>query len=66
MYATNEWQPYDYDYEKDFQDIRTKDGTEYVNCYPNAGTWVVLSSKNLRIKDEDVTHVKLTAEKDLD
>lgn len=64
MDATKDWQEYDHDYEKDFQDIRTKDGKEYINCWPNAGTWNVLSSKKpLRIMDEDVTHIRLTDEK---
>lgn len=63
MKATKEWQEYDQDYEKDFQDIRTKDGKEYINCWPNAGKWSVLSSKKpIQIKDEDVTHVRLTDE----
>lgn len=63
MYATKEWQEYDHDYEKDFQDIRTKDGNEYINCWPNAGSWAVLSSKKpIRIPDADVTHVRLTNE----
>jgi len=68
MYATKEWQPYDFDYEKDFQDIRTKDGKEYINCWPNAGKWNVLSAKKpgLQIMDADVTHVRLTDEKDMD
>ena len=67
MYATTKWQEYDHDYEKDIQDIRTKDGKEYVNCWPNAGKWSVLSSKKpLQIMDADVTHVRLTDEKDND
>jgi hypothetical protein len=67
MYATKEWQEYDHDYEKDFQDIRTKDGKEYVNCWPNAGKWIVLNAKkDLYILDSEVTHVRLTDEKDID
>ena len=67
MYATTKWQEYDHDYEKDIQDIRTKDGKEYVNCWPNAGKWSVLSSKKpLQIMDADVTHERLTDEKDND
>jgi hypothetical protein len=67
MNATKEWQEYDHDYEKDFQDIRTKDGKEYVNCWPNAGKWIVLNDKKgLRIPDGEVTHVRLTDEKDID
>lgn len=66
MYATKDWQEYDHDYEKDCQDIRTKDGKEYINCWPNAGKWSVLSSKKpITIMDEDVTHVRLTDEKDM-
>ena len=63
MKATKKWQIYDHDYEKDFQDIRTKDGKEYFNCWPNAGKWSVLSSKKpIQIMDEDVTHIKLNEE----
>ncbi len=67
MYATKEWQEYDHDYEKQIQDIKTKDGKEYVNCWPNAGKWIVLSHKTgLSIPDEDVTHVKLTDDLNID
>ena len=66
MKATKEWQPYDHDYEKDFQDIRTKDGKEYINCYPNAGKWSVLSSKKpISIPDSEVTHVRLTDDENI-
>lgn len=57
---TKEWQEYDHDYEKRVQDIRTKDGKEYIECWPNAGKWSVLSAKKAtQIMDADVTHVKL-------
>lgn len=65
MFATKEWQEYDHDYEKDFQDIRTKDGKEYINCWPNAGTWNVLNA-GIRIPDSEVTHIKLTEEKNIE
>lgn len=67
MKATKDWQEYDHDYEKDCQDIRTADGKEYINCWPNAGKWHVLSSKvGKLIPDEQVTHVRLTSEEDSD
>jgi len=65
MNATKEWREYDHDYEKVFQDIRTKDGKEYINCWPNAGSWFVLTNKtsaSVLVPDADVTHVKLTDE----
>lgn len=68
MYATKEWQEYDHDYEKDFQDIRIKGGKEYKNCWPNAGKWNVLSKggPGRQIMDDEVTHVRLTDEVDMD
>ena len=64
MKAKKEWQEYDHDYEKDIQDIRTRDGKEFINCYPNAGKWHVLNSKNgLQIPDSEITHIRLTDEK---
>lgn len=65
MKATKEWQEYDQDYEKDIQDIRTKDGKEYKTCWPNAGKWSVLSTKvPISILDADVTHVRLSDDED--
>lgn len=32
MKLTHEWQEYDMDYQKKVQDIRTKDGKEYMKC----------------------------------
>jgi hypothetical protein len=66
MKATKDWQEYDHDYEKDVQDIKTKDGKTYINCWPNAGKWNVLSKNINPIPDEQVTHVRLTDEKDMD
>lgn len=60
MTLTHEWQEYDMDYQKAVQDIRTKDGKEYLNCWPNAGKWTVMSDdKQATISDSEVTHVKL-------
>lgn len=60
MTLTHEWQEYDMDYQKAVQDIRTKDGKEYLNCWPNAGKWCVMSDNDQSdIPDADVTHVKL-------
>lgn len=67
MTPTKDWQEYDHDYEKELQDIRTKDGKEYKNCWPNAGKWVVMSDNNApNIPDADVTHVRLTDDEDMD
>lgn len=58
---TKEWSEYNHDYEKECQDIRTKDGVEYMECWPNAGKWTVLSLNHQpQIKDIDVTHTRLT------
>jgi hypothetical protein len=58
---TKEWSEYDGDYEKEVQDIRTKDGKEYANCWPNAGKWHLMSGLlGIQISDEDVTHTRLT------
>lgn len=57
---TSEWTEYDHDYEKRFQDIRTKDGKEHIECWPNAGKWIVLTHPDgLEVPDADVTHTKL-------
>jgi hypothetical protein len=64
MDATYEWQEYDHDYEKDFHDIRLKDGTELKECWPNAGIWYqALTGRE--VSDEEVTHVRLTDEADI-
>lgn len=60
---TYEWQPYDGDYEKSFQDIKLKDGTEVLYCYPNAGFYNELYGAHRRISEEEVTHVRLTSKK---
>jgi hypothetical protein len=59
MKLTDEWQPYDGDYEKEFQAIRCKDGREFLTCWPNAGVFFCeVKTFNILIKEEDVTHVK--------
>lgn len=58
---TKEWSEYNHDYEKKCQDIRTKDGKEYIECWPNAGRWNVMSKNGVNpIPDEQVTHTRLT------
>lgn len=57
---TYDWQSYDGDYEKSFQDIRLKDGTEVLYCYPNAGVYTETHGEHRRISEEEVTHVRLT------
>jgi hypothetical protein len=57
---TKDWSEYNHDYEKRVQDIRTKDGNEYIECWPNAGKWTVLTHRTgLFIPDADVTHTRL-------
>lgn len=56
---TSEWTEYNHDYEKRVQDIRTKDGKEYFECWPNAGKWIVLSNDVQDIPNCLVTHTRL-------
>lgn len=58
---TKEWMKYDGDYCKAMQDIKTKDGKEYLMCWPNAGVWCVMSdNKQKDIPNDQVTHVRAT------
>jgi hypothetical protein len=58
---TKEWSEYNHDYEKVCQDIRCKDGTEFMECWPNAGKWIVLSGKkHIEVRDHNVTHTRLS------
>ena len=57
---TLEWSEYNQDYEKRVQDIRLKDGTEILKCWPNAGKWFSMNNnKQKDILDSEVTHTKL-------
>lgn len=61
MDISKDWQIYDHEYEKLCCDIRTKDGKEYMECWPNSGEWFVLNSEeNEQIPDSEVTHIRLT------
>ncbi len=62
MKLTHEWQKYDHDYTKDMHDIRTIDGNEYYQCWPNAGKFNVISGNDCgkSIPDSEVTHVKMS------
>lgn len=62
---TNEWIPYDGDYCKEFQDIRLKDGTEIMFCFPNAGFFHPMekSESSVSFPERLVTHVRKTSEK---
>lgn len=58
---TREWQEYDHNYTKAIHDIRTADGKEYYNCWPNAGKFNVMAKEDkdcIQIPDADVTHVR--------
>jgi len=58
---TKEYSEYNGDYEKKMQDIKTKDGKEYLMCWPNAGQWVVCSSNNIPdIPNKEVIQTRLT------
>lgn len=60
MIPTNEWQEYDHDYEKELQDIKTKDGKTYLFCWPNAGVWHTSNNQGKQVPDEEVTHIRLS------
>lgn len=45
MDYSNEWQPYEGDYEKQEYDIRLLDGTVATNCYPHAGYFNSMSGE---------------------
>lgn len=55
---TTEWQIFTGDYEKTMQDIRLKDGTEYIKCWPNAGVFIVMDNKIPDVPISEVTHIK--------
>lgn len=55
---TDEWTEYNHDPEKVLQHIKCKDGSTHFLCWPNAGVWH--SSEGKQIKDEDVTHTRLS------
>ena len=55
------WQQYNGDYEKRWYAVRTKDGKEYPECWPNAGNFhnglgVVVNGENV----ESITPVQCT------
>jgi hypothetical protein len=61
MPLTKEWSDYNHDYEKELQDIKTRTGTVYLNCWPNAGEWNVCNDDHQKaIPDEWVTQTRLT------
>jgi hypothetical protein len=51
------WIPYPGEYEKEFYDIRLKDGRELKCCWPNAGKFC--AQNGTRVKEEYVTHTRL-------
>jgi len=60
LYKMNRWIPYNGDYEKQFYNIRLKDGRVLKCCWPNAGMWFVLNGA--MIKSDQVTHVQICAD----
>jgi rubrerythrin len=65
---TYEWQEYDGDYCKIFQDIKLKDGSEVFYCYPNAGYFHPLerSQSSVPLPENLVTHVRKTSKEYMD
>ena len=58
---TKEWAEFDGDYEKLMQDIKLKDGTVIIGCWPNAGRFMCITNKNQKdVLCSEVTHVRLT------
>lgn len=53
----NEWIPFTGEYEKQFYDIRLKDGRELVHCWPNAGDFHAFNG--VYVKGGYVTHFKV-------
>lgn len=45
-YVPDYWIEFDGNYKKTVQDIRLKDGTEILECWPNAGKFICLSCNN--------------------
>jgi hypothetical protein len=67
MELTNEWQKFDGDYQKKMQDIKLFNGDIITMCWPNAGFWMVCTSKgngkyygkeNIKVKEAE--YVRLT------
>jgi len=56
MELTYEWQRYNGDYQKKIQDIKLKNGTIIMACYPNAGYWNCLDSNDPNY-DERIHHM---------
>ena len=46
MGYSDEWQPYQGDYDKFEYDVKLKDGTVVENCYPNAGKFNSISDEH--------------------
>jgi len=63
MKLTSDWQEFDGDYEKVMQDVRTKDGTEHIKCWPNAGMFIVMDNETADVPAKEVTHVRKTIAK---
>ena len=56
--SSSEWVPYPGEYEKQFYDIRLKDGRELKTCWPNAG--VFHASDGAYVKESYVTHFRVS------
>lgn len=52
-----EWETYHKVYDKEFCEVRRKDGTEVSPCWPNAGKFVRLDTA-IEVLESDVTHIR--------
>jgi hypothetical protein len=63
MELTYEWQKYDHEYEKRIQDLKLFNGDIVMCCWPNAGKWHTMGTKDIgMIDDIDVAFVRLNKE----
>ena len=57
---SEDWMPYPGYYVKEIQAIRVQSGKEFDETYPNAGKFTVLTERNLKFDESEVTHIKKT------
>jgi hypothetical protein len=58
----NEWLPYPGEYEKEWYDIKLKDGRIWYNVWPNAGKFHNIHGDGAYVKEEYVTHFRIHQE----
>ena len=52
------WEIYYKSYDKEFCEIRRKDGSELAPCWPNAGKFVWMVDESVEVSESDVTHIR--------